>query len=145
MTVCERVLRGFKFELPSTSIRRLVITAELVGQPAEVLEDLLKTHRGEQSAEARSQTLAFAQDFFTQHGLELRFSDEAVELLVERSKAQGVDAREYCERLFKDYQFGLKLASQNTGQTRFELDSEAVRDPENFLSRIIVESYRPEE
>ncbi len=34
MTVCERVFRDFKFELPSTLVRRFVVTRELVDDPA---------------------------------------------------------------------------------------------------------------
>jgi len=34
MTICERIFRDFKFELPSTKVRRFVVTAALVDQPA---------------------------------------------------------------------------------------------------------------
>ncbi len=44
MTVCERALRGFKFELPSTSIRQLKVTPELLDNPQVFLEKLLKQH-----------------------------------------------------------------------------------------------------
>lgn len=37
MTVCERVLRGFKFDLPSTDIREFTVTRELVDNPGAVL------------------------------------------------------------------------------------------------------------
>lgn len=42
MTVCERVLRGFKFELPSSEIRRLTVDRALVDDPAGALGRLLK-------------------------------------------------------------------------------------------------------
>lgn len=45
MTVCERVLRSFKFELPSTRIRRLVVDAGVVERPVESLERLLRRRR----------------------------------------------------------------------------------------------------
>jgi endopeptidase Clp ATP-binding regulatory subunit ClpX len=46
MTVCERVLRDFKFELPSTRIRELVVDGALVDDPAAALAKLLKRSRG---------------------------------------------------------------------------------------------------
>src|SRR5204863_6063630 len=41
MTVCERVFRDFKYELPSTGVRRFVVTKELVENPSAALESLL--------------------------------------------------------------------------------------------------------
>ena len=38
MTVCERVFRDIKFELPSTKVRRFVVTRELVDDPAAELQ-----------------------------------------------------------------------------------------------------------
>lgn len=45
MTVCERVLRDFKFELPSTRIRQLVVDAGVVSHPGEALARLLRGRR----------------------------------------------------------------------------------------------------
>jgi hypothetical protein len=36
----------------------------------------------------------------------------------------------------------LKLIQKNTGRTRFELGVEAVVDPDNYLSDLVVRSYR---
>ena len=41
MTVCERALRDFKFELPSTEVRRFAVTRELVDDPKTALAKLL--------------------------------------------------------------------------------------------------------
>ena len=41
MTVCERVLRDFKFELPSTEVKRFSVTRELVDDPKTCLGKLL--------------------------------------------------------------------------------------------------------
>lgn len=42
MTVCERVLRDFKFELPSSDVRGFAVTRELVDAPRQMLAKLLK-------------------------------------------------------------------------------------------------------
>src|SRR5712671_5905661 len=41
MTVCERVFRDIKFELPSTHVKRFVVTRELVDDPAGELKKIL--------------------------------------------------------------------------------------------------------
>jgi endopeptidase Clp ATP-binding regulatory subunit ClpX len=41
MTVCERVFRDFKFQLPSSRVKQLAVTAKLVAAPARELRRLL--------------------------------------------------------------------------------------------------------
>ncbi len=56
MTVCERVLRDFKFELPSTRIRELLVDGALVDDPASALARLLKRrpNRAKKGQDARA-------------------------------------------------------------------------------------------
>lgn len=42
MTVCERILRDFKFELPSSPVRRLKVDAQLVDNPSATLARLVR-------------------------------------------------------------------------------------------------------
>ena len=41
LTVCERVLREFKYELPGSAVRQFVVTRALVGNPAAKLQRIL--------------------------------------------------------------------------------------------------------
>ena len=42
LTVLEEALRDFKYELPSTSVKRLVVTAETIRDPCAALEEILR-------------------------------------------------------------------------------------------------------
>src|SRR6266403_508555 len=53
MTVCERVFREIKFELPSTNVKRFVVTAELVDDPAAELQKILADPKAEERIVAR--------------------------------------------------------------------------------------------
>ena len=44
MSVCERILRDFKFELPSTEIKEFVVNTEVCADPQKALRKLLKVH-----------------------------------------------------------------------------------------------------
>jgi hypothetical protein len=50
-----------------------------------------------------------------------------------------------CREKFKDYQFGLRLICQNTGQNSFIIDCDAVENPDKVLSQWVVESYRKQQ
>src|SRR4029077_15931160 len=53
MTVCERVFRDIKFELPSTTVKRFVVTRALVDDPAAELRKILADPGQEERIVAR--------------------------------------------------------------------------------------------
>ena len=72
----------------------------------------------------------------------MRFTDEAADALVSQALSEGKPVRDLCAAKFKDYQFGLRLISQNTAQTEFVLDRDAAETPDKVLSDWVVASYR---
>lgn len=144
MTVCERIFRDFKYELPSTKVRRFVVTKELVENPAAALESLLSEHQQHEKVVARGLVTEFASRFQESHGLKIAFTDAAADALVEMAAERQKHVRDFCADHFKDFQFGLKLISQNTARSEFVLDVDVVREPDKKLSEWVVESYRKE-
>lgn len=142
MTVCERVFRDLKFELPSTHVKRFVVTRELVDNPPAELKKLLAESAKEEHVVMRQLVHEYAARFREAHSLAIQFTDDAAEYLVEQALAQLISVRELCAVRFKDFQFGLKLIAQNTGQQEFTLDRAAAETPDKVLSDWVVASYR---
>lgn len=142
MTVCERIFRDFKFELPSTLVKRFVVTRELVDNPQSELEKLFAEHKNEERTVARQIVYDFAERFRENHKLTIRFTEAAADKIVSESLGQGIHIRDLCATRFKDFQFGLKLIAQNTGQSEFQIDADAVDTPDKVLSEWVVKSYR---
>src|SRR5258706_3268023 len=88
MTVCERVFRDIKFELPSTHVRRFVVTRELVDAPSAELQKILADPGQEERIVARQFVDEFALRFQENHGISIRFTDAAAELLVKEALDQ---------------------------------------------------------
>lgn len=145
MTVCERIFRDIKFELPSTLVKRFVVTRELVDNSATELKKLLADHAHEERLVARQLVNEFAARFSENHGLRLTFTEAAAEKLISQAAEQGKAIRDLCTERFKDYQFGLKLVAQNTGREEFTIDLAAVEAPDKALSEWVVASYRSKE
>jgi endopeptidase Clp ATP-binding regulatory subunit ClpX len=145
MTVCERVFREIKFELPSTKVKRFVVTKELVDDPIAELKKIIADPRQEERIVARQLVEEFARRFHENHGMRIRFSDGAADMLVNEALEKSQSVREVCARRFKDFQFGLKLIAQTSGQKEFVLEAEAVQSPDKVLSQWVVESYRKAE
>ena len=142
MTVCERVFRDFKFELPSTIVKQVVVTREMVDDSPAALRVLL-AEQAKQEREVMKQVVhEFAQRFSESFGVRLKFMDDAAEHLVSLAFEQQKTVRDLCAEKFKDFQFGLKLVAQNTEQTEFIIDRAVVEAPDKALSEWVVASYR---
>jgi endopeptidase Clp ATP-binding regulatory subunit ClpX len=143
MTVCERVFRDIKFELPSSAVKRFVVTQALVDDPAAELKKILADPGQEERLVARQLVEEFARRFQENHGMKLTFTAEAADWLVNEALEKSQSVRDLCAQRFKDFHFGLKLIAQNSGQREFVLDTDAVREPDKVLSAWVVASYRP--
>ena len=142
MTVCERVFRDFKYELPSTLVKRFVVTGELVDNPSEELKKLLAEHQHEERIVARQLVHDFARRFQEAHQIRIEITEAAADFLVNVALDQGVPVRDLCATRFKDFQFGLRLISSNTGRQEFVIDRDAAEAPDKTLSEWVVASYR---
>jgi len=145
MTICERVFRDIKFELPSSKVRRFVVTRELVEDPAADLTKILAEPSREEQIVARQLVEEFAARFRELHGMQISFTPAAADLLVSEALAKSQSVRDLCSARFKDFQFGLKLIAQNSGRKEFVIDTDAVQAPDKVLSEWVVASYRPDQ
>jgi ATP-dependent protease Clp ATPase subunit len=202
VSAVEKVLIKFEKRLPSTDIRRFVVTRTVVEDPGQELIRLLQdpTHPeilqkfeallshekmtlkqsilgreaefkkrygivfregridlivnrmiekgydvntvSEEVVEIQQQVEEFERDFQRRTGIDLQFSEEAINriteiLLNEEDKGKGLFAR-----LSKDYEYGFELIRDKTGQREFIVTRETVDDPEGYLNRMIREIYK---
>jgi len=142
MTVWERTLREFKFELPSLGLGELIIDDALVNDQEAALAQCRERAKTVQVSVAAREAESFAQQFTRDYGLEIRFEEAAMQALVERSAREGSPIGELCRKLFKDYPFGLQLIASNTGEKSFTLPRRAAEEPDRYLSDLVVASYR---
>lgn len=145
VTAWERVLRDFKFEMPSLGLPELRIDGALVKHPATALMkcrgaaaslamELGTAHAGE--------VKAFAERFQRDHGFTLEFDAAAMAAVAARAQREGMSVEAMCAKLFKDYPFGLKLVTRSTGTTTFVITADAVANPDKFVSDLVVNACR---
>jgi endopeptidase Clp ATP-binding regulatory subunit ClpX len=144
LTVCERGLREFKYELPSSTVRQFVVTRELIEHPEAELQRILRVPDYEKRQLMEQFVREFERRFEERHGLKIKFADEAMEEIIDRAIAADKSVTNLCTELLKDYQFGLNLIKTNTGQSEFVIPKRALGAPEKFLSDWVVSSYRKE-
>ena len=140
-TICEKVLREFKFELPSSEIRKFVVTEEMVKNPAEELVKVLDNLDDNKKLIACESVKEYENQFMDRHKIKLNFSDKAIDLISEKAEAEGVDIKLMCEKILEDYEHGLKLIKRNTGRSEFAITEELIKDPSGTLDKWFKEYY----
>jgi ATP-dependent Clp protease ATP-binding subunit ClpX len=142
LTVCERLLREFKFELPGSGVNSLRVDMDLIERPAERLAQLRASGEDERWRVLRRSAEEFIDRLGQSQGVGMKFAPEALDLLVEMAVARQKPVRELCAELFKDYEFGLRLVQRPTADGPVVLPREAVEAPDKFLSELVVRAYR---
>ena len=142
MTVLERLFRDFKFELPSSSASSLVVTPALVEEPLKALAACLEENDIQRRDQRLDTVHQYAGTFQSEHGIQLVFRRETAEYVVSLAEAGKRPIADFCRDHFRDFEYGLKLISGNTGQTRFTVTRKMAEDPRGELSRLVAASFR---
>jgi len=145
MTVCERIFRNYKFELPSIHLRELNVTASLVRDPVGHLTALMAKNQALPHSQQREQIHDFEDEFLSLYDLDIHFDDEALSLLAELAAKDGQDARDLCREYLENYEYGLKLVEKNTGQSQFVLRRALLDDPKAYLEGLLQAPFGGEE
>ena len=143
VTICERTLREFKYELPSSMINHFVVTKELVDDPKSELTRMVENSSYNEELILYEKIKDYEIEFAKKHDIEIEFNEEALRLISQKSVAHNLDPIFVCRDIFKDYEYGLSLIKKNIGQDTFILTREVVESPNETLDRWIKDSYNP--
>lgn len=144
MTVLERLFRDFKFELPSSAIKRFEVTEAMVEDPAGYLEKLKQQNAHLQEGVLLADIKRFSESFEKEHGFRMEFKPPAQKALVEEAVESGRSIQSLCSEKFKDFEHGFSIIKQHTGQTIFKIGKLAVQQPDRELSKWVVRSINKE-
>jgi endopeptidase Clp ATP-binding regulatory subunit ClpX len=86
----------------------------------------------------------YAEKFSRRNDLEMSFTEEAIDRLVEKVWKEGLDPADHLGKSFQNYEHGLKLIREKTGKREFCISAEGMDNPEQFLNGLIQETYRCE-
>ena len=83
----------------------------------------------EEAVGIQRQVEEFEMDFKRRNGIYLQFSEEAIDRITEILLNEDGKGTALFSRLSKDYEYGLELISDKTGQKEFIITREAVDNP----------------
>ncbi len=141
MTVMEKILRNFKFELPSTTIETFEVTTDVMADPDGTLVDILARNASGRRHRLEKELDAFRNGFHEETGFTLTIENDAAQWLIEECLRKDKTMRSFCEQRFRNCLHGFKLIARNSGHTRFTLTRDFVKEPEKELSSWIQTSF----
>lgn len=133
VTVLETCLRDFKFYLPSSGVRRFVVTAETLENPQKALQELMADPA---AAEAQYWIYAvkdFELEFQRRHGIRLEFDDAAVEMAAAVARELHLSVSEYLTSVFEPYKDFLLKLREKTGLPSFRVTPQILNRPSDGL------------
>ncbi len=96
----------------------------------------------EEVVELQRQVEEFERDFQRRTGIDLQFSEDAINRVTEVILKEEGKGTAFFSKLSKDFEYGFELIRDKTGQREFIVTRETVDDPEGYLNRMIREIYR---
>ena len=139
--ICERIFREFKYNLPHSSVKHLEITARLVEQPEQVLEEILEAAKAGQLDEMDRAFNAIAEEWSKRNGIQIHLHPEAARLLREKALESGDRLEDVFSETFRDYEHGLNLIHRTQGIRQFEITADVIRNPRGTLDQWIRTYY----
>ena len=126
--------RSYGTELSTDRIRLIVKnTMERLTEAEIILEDIMAV---EQAA------ADYAKKFAARNGIEISFTEGAVNALAQKTGNEVHDVEEYLSVRLRNYDHGLKLIREKSGKQHFRITEAGIEDPEQYLNEIIQEAYQ---
>lgn len=142
MTIFEKILRNFKFELPSSGIHFFEVNTDTVTDPDKALKQLLLDNQALLNDQRISDIHAYETHFFKENNIKIQFTDDAVQALIQQSIFSDKPISSLCNTLFQNLAYGLKIIARNEQKDTFILDKNFIADASKILSQWIVNSFK---
>jgi endopeptidase Clp ATP-binding regulatory subunit ClpX len=128
ISVVERILIKFEKLLPSSGIRSLKVTRELISEPDKLMHELLLSDA----------ITSFQRSFLDKHGLILEIPKESREWIRVNMGSSPAQIEEKLNSMFSNFEYGLKLA----GKSSLAITPNVLAHPEKFLDDMIKQAYK---
>jgi hypothetical protein len=135
----QRDLLEYRYSLPMTPSRAGLLADFISNQFLDLGSAAAQLDRVYDEVEACSLT------FFERFGLTIEFTESAADEVVRRVLIEGVPAENVCEMFTRDFEYGLNLIKEKTGQSRFTITRESIVDPESYLNDLIADLFQAED
>ena len=131
ISILEKVVIPFERELPSTKIKHLKITKEVVHNPHKFINEIILKDAYDR----------IAADFRRNFQINLKFSSDLGQWLIDQARLKGKEVYEILRDVLRDFEYGLKLANIND----FLVTKEVAMRNREYLEELIMKKRQSSE
>ena len=129
VTVLEKTMQDFLFDLPSTDIKEFTVTQDIVEDPKGAHEIMMGKYEQQRKY---SEFMGFTEQYKTAHDIRLTFTKDAYESILKRSQASGQPIAGLLETMLGKFPFALGLFDKK----ELEVNAELVTDPVKYVKNL---------
>lgn len=128
VTILEGTLRPFKFELPCTDVHELVLDEAAVRDPARRLQEILCDFAPRREAALRRDVHSFSHRHKATIGVDVTFSSEAADMIVQRALESRRSVRDLCSSLIDPQALALNSAGGGDAVEVLHVTADVLRE-----------------
>ena len=142
MSVCEKTFREFKYRLPDSEVKELIVEADLVHNPLRSLQELLASPNKYKGQVTGWKLRKCEKELSEKYGIHVNFTPDAGDLLAQLALEADEQIEDFSLKLFGKYEHALNLLAKSSSGKQFTLDENGVRNPDEAFEGWIRDSYK---
>jgi len=131
MTILESALRPFKFHMPGTPIKQLLVTPDAIEDPSSTLAQLLADPATAERDFAEAEARRFEGEFAQREHVRLRLDASSVAMATAVAKELHMKIPEYLETVFGAHAEFLRRAARKAGRSELAVSPRILNRPED--------------
>jgi endopeptidase Clp ATP-binding regulatory subunit ClpX len=139
-TVLEKVLREYKFELPSHKIKHLLITSKIILEPVKYLNKIIEKPDQFEKEYTHYKIDQFEKKYALKHGLKIIFNKEIRNQIYKMNKNSTKNIEGTLNDMLQPLQNGFRLL-KNKSKEALIISKNVMAHPETHLENWIKESF----
>lgn len=142
MTIFEQKLRDFKYELPGTKLKKIVITAEVLDHQLIEIDRLLHEKEYAKLSFGEYVINEYARECSERFGIEINFDDQAKKEIIQISQTKQLGVKAICDQLLVDLEYALNLLKGKNISIPLVITKPMLKDPDKELEKWVEKAIK---
>jgi ATP-dependent Clp protease ATP-binding subunit ClpX len=137
IAILEKCFREYKFELPSSSIKNVLVTKDIIQNPEENLKLVLKKPKYAHNEFYNFEITNYEKSYFKTHRLLIEFDSDIRKQIILHAEKNHTKITQICKNIIKNLECGLNLLKSSPPTEKFVITKEALKNPPSYLENWI--------
>jgi ATP-dependent Clp protease ATP-binding subunit ClpX len=132
-SIFEKTFRDLKYELPSTTLNKVLITQSFVSNPEKNINELLKDNSDNLRKYNNFHIDQFEAEYFNRHQVKIKIEEDVRADIFNISKKDSLNISLICEKVVENLECGFSLLKSKPQSTQFKINRNTLKSPQIYL------------